>query len=85
MKRTLIAAAMGLIVSGLMMAQGQFGPRGDGGAAQDPATRIANQVARLTTLLDLTSSQASQIRVAVCRSVGPNKSPGVSGSSSGMG
>jgi len=52
---------MGLIVSGLVMAQGGFGPRAGGGTPPDPATRIANQVARLTTLLDLTSSQAAQM------------------------
>jgi len=61
MRRTLITAVMGLIVSGLMMGQGGFGPRAGGGTPPDPATRIASQVARLTTLLELTTSQAAQM------------------------
>ena len=62
MKRALIAAAVGLMISGLMMAQGGgFRGRAGGGTPPDPATRIADQVTRLTTLLDLTSSQAAQM------------------------
>jgi Spy/CpxP family protein refolding chaperone len=51
------------IVASLGFAQGSFGP-GNGNAGThtppDPATLIANQVARLTTLLDLTTAQAAQ-------------------------
>jgi Spy/CpxP family protein refolding chaperone len=62
MKQILKAAAAGLLLVSLTFAQG-FGSRAAGTAptAPDPATMIANQVARLTTLLDLTTAQASQI------------------------
>ena len=52
------------ISAGLVFGQGPFGPRNDfgggPGVASDPATQIARQVARLTTLLDLTTAQATQ-------------------------
>jgi Spy/CpxP family protein refolding chaperone len=48
-----IATAMVAALAGTLCAQPPNPP--------DPATMIANQVARLTTLLDLTTSQATQI------------------------
>lgn len=59
MKRILKMSATGLIFAGLIFAQGRFGPRST--TPPDPATMIANQVARLTALLDLTTTQASEI------------------------
>jgi hypothetical protein len=49
-----------LLLAPAVFAQGQFGPRDTPGTPPDPATMIANQVARLTTLLDLTTAQATQ-------------------------
>jgi len=49
--------AIGILATGAMVAQG---PIGGGGTPPDPATRIANQVARLTTLLTLTTTQQQQ-------------------------
>jgi Spy/CpxP family protein refolding chaperone len=61
MKKTANTVILGFFLSAVMFAQGPFGPRANGGTPPDPATRIANQVTRLTTLLDLTTSQASQV------------------------
>ena len=47
------------LYTGIVFAQGQFGPRNP--TPPDPATMIANQAARLTTLLDLTTGQATSI------------------------
>ena len=44
----------GLLVTGALLAQPQMG------TPPDPATMIANRVARLTTLLSLTTAQAAQ-------------------------
>jgi len=49
--------AIGILATGAMVAQGPFG---GGGTPPDPATRIAHQVARLTTLLTLTTAQQQQ-------------------------
>src|SRR5690349_12629544 len=49
MKRTVTTGAMAMLLAGAMLAQGQFGPGTANGTAPDPATIIANQVARLTT------------------------------------
>jgi Spy/CpxP family protein refolding chaperone len=61
MKKTIRAVVLGIALSAVLLAQGQFGPRASGGTPPDPATRIANQVTRLTTLLDLTTAQSTQI------------------------
>lgn len=53
MKHILKTLVLAALLSGLAHAQPPSPP--------DPATMIANQVARLTALLDLTTSQASQI------------------------
>ena len=50
----------GLLLAPAMLAQGQFGARGTPGTPPDPATMIADQVARLAALLDLTTAQATQ-------------------------
>jgi Spy/CpxP family protein refolding chaperone len=50
-------SALGVLLSATLLAQG---PRANGGAPPDPATMVANRVARLTTLLSLTTAQASQ-------------------------
>src|SRR5689334_12133646 len=65
MKSTITTGAVAIFFAGAMLAQGQlaqgqFGPRTASGTAPDPATIIANQVARLTTLLDLTTAQAAE-------------------------
>jgi Spy/CpxP family protein refolding chaperone len=64
MTSKITTGAIAIFFAGAMLAQTQFGPRGANGSGSgtppDPATIIANQVARLTTLLDLTSDQASQ-------------------------
>ncbi len=52
-------AAITALYTGIVFAQGQFGP--GNATPPDPATMIANQVARLTTLLDLTTGQATSI------------------------
>jgi Spy/CpxP family protein refolding chaperone len=59
MKIILKVATAATLLSGLIFAQGQFGPRS--ATPPDPATIIAREVARLTTLLDLTSTQATDI------------------------
>jgi hypothetical protein len=51
-------AAICAVFAGLTFAQG-LAPRNL--TPPDPATMIANQVSRLTTLLDLTTAQANQI------------------------
>jgi hypothetical protein len=74
MKRTMNGTVIAIIFAGGMFAQGQFGPRAANGTAPDPATMIANQVARLTTLLDLTTAQAAEattILTAAQSSVSP--------------
>jgi Spy/CpxP family protein refolding chaperone len=58
MNRFLKTVVLTAIAAGVTLAQGQFGPRAT--TAPDPATQVANQVARLTTLLDLTTAQAAQ-------------------------
>ena len=58
MKTITKTAAAAALIAGLAMSQG-FRPRD--ATPPDPAQMIANQVARLTTLLDLTTSQASEI------------------------
>jgi Spy/CpxP family protein refolding chaperone len=63
MNRILKTVVLTAIAAGLTFAQRPFGPRdANGGSATppDPATQIASQVARLTTLLDLTTAQAAQ-------------------------
>ena len=60
MKSTLKTTAVAIFLAGATFAQGRFGSRAASGTPPDPATIIANQVARLTTLLDLTTDQASQ-------------------------
>jgi len=50
--------ALATTLAATMMAQ-RFGPRANG-TPPDPATMLANQVTRLTTLLSLTTAQASQ-------------------------
>lgn len=52
--------AVGVLLTATTMAQRGFGPRAAGGSPPDPATMVQNQVARLTTLLSLTTAQASQ-------------------------
>lgn len=59
MNRVLKTAAAGALFAGLILAQGRMGPRD--GTPPDPTTMIANQVSRLTTLLDLTTAQATSI------------------------
>jgi Spy/CpxP family protein refolding chaperone len=49
-----------LLLTPAIFAQGQFGPRGTPGTPPDPATMVADQVARLAALLDLTTAQANQ-------------------------
>jgi Spy/CpxP family protein refolding chaperone len=61
MKKLFTAAFVSILLGGILVAQPAFRPRDNGATAPDPATRIANQVARLTTLLDLTTTQAAQI------------------------
>ena len=51
--------ALGTLLTATMMAQGPFGPL-TSSTPPDPATIVANQVARLTKLLTLTTAQASQ-------------------------
>lgn len=60
MNRILKTAAAGALCAGLILAQG-FRPRTGTGTPPDPTTMIANQVSRLTTLLDLTTAQATSI------------------------
>ena len=55
---TLAMLAAAALLPATLSAQ-RFGPRADG-APPDPATMVANQVARLTTQLNLTAGQASQ-------------------------
>lgn len=51
-------AALALLSVTAMLAQRPFGPRAQG-TPPDPATMVQNQVARLTTMLNLTSAQVS--------------------------
>ncbi|MDQ6676568.1 MAG: Spy/CpxP family protein refolding chaperone [Acidobacteriota bacterium] len=52
--------ATGVLAAGLILAQGPQAPNGHGGAPPDPATMVAHQVDRLTTLLTLTDAQKQQ-------------------------
>src|SRR4051794_18917456 len=64
MKRLVTTFAAATLFCGVLFAQGGpgFGWRpADGGAPPSPADRIANQVSRLTTRLELTTDQAAQI------------------------
>ena len=56
MNRLQEVAVLAAIVTGSLMAQPPFG----GGAPPDPATMIQNRVTRLTALLTLTTTQASE-------------------------
>ncbi|MDE3195357.1 MAG: periplasmic heavy metal sensor [Acidobacteriota bacterium] len=58
MKKIGKAASIAALIAGLALGQG-FRPRDAN--PPDPATMIANQVARLTALLDLSTSQAAGI------------------------
>jgi Spy/CpxP family protein refolding chaperone len=58
MNKTLKLIAMAALFATAMLAQ-RNGPRGSGGPP-DPATMVQHQVDRLTTLLNLTTAQASQ-------------------------
>jgi hypothetical protein len=59
MKTKTRAVAIGALLCTTMMAQPRFGEFGSP-AVTDPATVVANQVARLTKLLTLTTAQAAQ-------------------------
>ena len=59
MKTNIRAVAMGALLCATMMAQSPFGVM-TSASAPDPATAVANQVARLTKLLTLTTDQAAQ-------------------------
>lgn len=62
MKKLLTTATFSMLMCGALLAQPPFGPHATGsGSPPDAATRIADQVKRLTTLLDLTTAQANQI------------------------
>lgn len=58
MKAKTRAVAIGALLSATMLAQPPFG--GSPAASTDPTTAVANQVARLTKLLTLTTAQAAQ-------------------------
>src|SRR4051812_34690319 len=58
MNRFLKTVVLTTLVAGVTLAQGPFGGRP--GAPPDPATQVAEHVARLTTLLDLTTAQTAQ-------------------------
>src|SRR5258708_39125696 len=58
MKTLLKLITLTTLLAAIMLAQ-RFGPR-DGGTPPDPATMAQHQVERLTTLLSLTTAQASQ-------------------------
>jgi hypothetical protein len=59
MKTTLKTLVCTALVAGAVLAQGSFGPF-DSVSAPDPATLVANRVARLTALLSLSTAQATQ-------------------------
>jgi len=59
MKRSLMSIlAIGTVATGMMVAQGPHG--GHGGNPPDPATMVADQLARLTDRLTLTAAQQAQ-------------------------
>jgi hypothetical protein len=57
--KTLRLITLTTLLAATMLAQ-RPGPRGGGGTPPDPATMAQHQVERLTTLLNLTTAQASQ-------------------------
>ncbi len=59
MKTPLRLITLTTLLAATMLAQ-RFGPRDGGGTPPDPATMAQHQVERLTTLLSLTTAQASQ-------------------------
>src|SRR6266478_8747556 len=59
MKTFLRLITLTTLIAATMLAQ-RFGPRDGGGTPPDPATMAQHQVERLTTLLNLTTAQASQ-------------------------
>ena len=59
MKTLLRLITLATLLAATMMAQ-RLGPRNGGGTPPDPATMAQHQVERLTTLLNLTTAQASQ-------------------------
>src|SRR5258706_1686680 len=59
MKTLLRLITLATLLAAAMMAQ-RLGPRNGGGTPPDPATMAQHQVERLTTLLNLTTAQASQ-------------------------
>jgi Spy/CpxP family protein refolding chaperone len=62
MTSTFKTAGLAFLLAGVALAQPPFHARdANGGTPPDPATMIANQVTRLTTLLDLTTAQATQM------------------------
>jgi Spy/CpxP family protein refolding chaperone len=58
MRHTFKMLGLATVLAATLSAQ-RFGPRG-GGTPPDAATMVQNQVARLTTLLSLTTAQAAQ-------------------------
>src|SRR5258708_13125553 len=59
MKSLLRLITLTTLLAATMLAQ-RFGSRAGGGTPPDPATMAQHQVERLTTLLSLTTAQASQ-------------------------
>src|ERR1700682_5693470 len=59
MKTSLRLIVLTSLLAASMLAQ-RTGPRAGGGTPPDPATMAQHQVERLTTLLSLTTAQASQ-------------------------
>lgn len=59
MKKLIEATAVAVLLSGIVMAQRPFGVM-TSATPPDPATVVANQVSRLTSLLTLTTAQAAQ-------------------------
>lgn len=59
MKNSLKLITLTMLLAVTMLAQ-RMGPRTGGGTPPDPATMAQHQVERLTTLLNLTTAQASQ-------------------------
>src|SRR5260221_5489625 len=64
MRNTFMTLGLATLLAATLSAQ-RFGPRANGGqfangTPPDPASMVQNQVARLTTLLSLTTAQAAQ-------------------------
>src|SRR6266478_8114067 len=59
MQTSLRLITLSTVLAATMLAQ-RMGPRAGGGTPPDPATMAQHQVERLTTLLSLTTAQASQ-------------------------